>query len=76
MDNDKLEINNLHEDDSFDVIVNGELEIHIRRNDIGYSVDLYKYVDPDKVDDDFYFDDTFIAGVTALDSDLEDEVED
>lgn len=62
---------NLVEDEFFDVIVNNQLEIHIRRNDIGYSVDLYKYVPQENMQEDHAFDDDFISGCTALDDDFE-----
>ena len=59
------------EDDAFDVIVNGELEVHIKRNDIGYSVDLYRHATQEEMEDDDYdFDDDFISACTALDDDL------
>lgn len=59
------------EDDYFDVIVNDQLEIHIRRNDIGYSVDLYKYISQENMQEDHAFDDSFISGCVALDDDFE-----
>ena len=36
----------LHEDDAVDILINGELELHIKRNDIGYSFDFYNPADP------------------------------
>ena len=59
------------EDDYFDVIVNDQLEIHIKRNDIGYSVDLYKYIPQESMQEDHDFDNDFISGCTALDDDFE-----
>lgn len=75
MDKDKIQIK-MVEDDAFDVIVNDELEVHIRCNDIGYSVDLYKYVPQETMEDDDYdFDGDFISGCTALFDDLDREDE-
>ena len=54
----------LKEDDWFDIHINNELEIHIKRNDIGYSVDLYKLKTSKFSDDDF------ISAAIALDEDL------
>lgn len=54
---------NLTEDDWYDTVVNDELLVHIKRNDIGYSVDLYNKND---LSDDGYissaivFDDDFV----------------
>ena len=63
----------LKEDEAFDVIVNGELEVHIKRNDIGYSVDLYKHATPEEMEDDDYdFDGDYISSCTAYDDDLVD----
>lgn len=66
----------LKEDEAFDVIVNGELEVHIKRNDIGYSVDLYKHATLEEMEDDDYdFDGDYISSCTALDDDLDKYVE-
>lgn len=72
---DELSIENLQlrmkEDDCFDVIVNNELEVHIRRNDVGYSVDLYRHATQEEMEDDDYdFDSDFISACTALDDDI------
>ena len=52
----------LTEDDWHDTVINDELLVHIKRNDIGYSVDLYNKND--------LSDDGFISSATALDDDL------
>lgn len=75
MENDEIKIK-LKEDDAFDVIVNGELEVHIKRNDIGYSVDLYRYATQEEMEaDDYDFDGDYISSCTALDEDLSKYVE-
>ena len=76
MDTDNIKIT-MKEDDSFDIIVNGELEVHIRCNDIGYSVDLYKHASQEDMEaDDYNFDGDFIDGMLVYFDDIRDEVED
>lgn len=59
------------EDDWFDVVINNELLVHIKRNDIGYSVDLYKNATEEEMSkDDYDFDGDFISSCIALDDDL------
>ena len=73
MNNDEIKIK-MGEDDWFDVIINNELLVHIKRNDVGYSVDLYKNSTEEEMsEDDYDFDGDFISGCTAWDDDLEDE---
>lgn len=50
---------------NYDIVVNNKLFIHICRNDVGYSVDLYKY---DKYDED---ENCYISTCTAWDDDIE-----
>lgn len=52
----------LTKDDWYDVVVNDELLVHIRCNDVGYSVDLYNKND--------LSDDGFISSATAWDDDF------
>ena len=52
----------LTEDDWHDTVINDELLVHIKRNDVGYSVDLYNKND--------LSDDGFISSVTAFDDDF------
>ena len=52
----------LTEDDWHDTVINGELLVHIKRNDIGYSVDLYNKND--------LSDDGYISSATAFDDDF------
>ena len=52
----------LTQDDWYDITVNDELGVHIKRNDVGYSVDLYNVND--------LSDDGFISSATALDDDF------
>ena len=58
----------LLEDDSFDIVINNKLEVHIRRNDDGYSFDFYRAaINPT---DDHNWDDDFITAVCLEDSDI------
>lgn len=56
----------LTEDDWYDTVINDELLVHIKRENIGYSVDLY---DKNDLSDDGYissaiaFDDNFVINV-------------
>ena len=52
----------LREDDWHDITINDQLGIHIKRNDVGYSVDLYNVHD--------LSDDGFISSATAFDDDF------
>lgn len=73
MDKDEIKIK-MGEDDWFDVVINNELLVHIKRNDIGYSVDLYKNATEEEMSqDDYDFDGDFISGCIALDDDLTNE---
>ena len=58
----------LLEDDSFDIVINKKLEVHIRRNDNGYSFDFYKTATSPTEDHDW--DSDFISAVCLEDSDI------
>lgn len=58
----------LTEDDWYDITVNDELNVHIKRNDTGYSVDLYNVND--------LSDDGFISSATATDDNFVNEDDD
>lgn len=58
----------LKENDWYDITVNDKLGIHIKRNDVGYSVDLYNVHD--------LSDDGFISSATAFDDDFINEDDD
>ena len=61
----------LHEDDAVDILVNKELELHIKRNDIGYSFDFYNPTDAKAMEEDDYdFDGDFIKGFVIEDDEL------
>ena len=61
----------LHEDDAVDILINGELELHIKRNDIGYSFDFYNPTDAKAMEEDDYdFDGDFIKGFVIEDDEL------
>lgn len=52
----------LTNDDWHDTVINDELLVHIKRNDVGYSVDLYNKND--------LTDDGYISSATAFDDDF------
>ena len=60
---------NMHEESSFDLIINDQVEIHIRKNFDGVSVDLYKHISQDDIDEDHDFDNDLLASCYAFDSD-------
>lgn len=61
----------LHNEDCKDLVINEELEVHIRRNDTGYSFDFYKHASASAMEDDDYdFDGDFINGTVILDDEL------
>ena len=61
----------LHEDDAVDILINGELELHIKRNDIGSSFDFYNPADAKAMEEDDYdFDGDFIKGFVIEDDEL------
>lgn len=61
----------LHEDDAVDILINKELELHIKRNDIGYSFDFYNPADAKAMEaDDYDFDGDFIKGFVIEDDEL------
>ena len=58
----------LKEDDWYDITVNDQLGVHIKRNEVGYSVDLYNVHD--------LSDDGFISSATAFNDDFINEDDD
>lgn len=52
----------LKEDDWYDITVNDQLGIHVKRTEVGYSVDLYNVHD--------LSDEGFISSATAFDDDF------
>ena len=65
---DDIEIIDLQEDESHDIEINNKLVVHIKRNDVGYSVDTYKKTDEPS-------DDAYIDSMTVWDDDLEDDLD-
>lgn len=65
----------LHEDDAVDILINKELELHIKRNDIGYSFDFYNPADAKAMEEDDYdFDGDFIKGFVIEDDELAESI--
>ena len=65
----------LHEDDAVDILINKELELHIKRNDIGYSFDFYNPADAKAMEEDDYdFDGDFIKGFVIEDDELSEPI--
>ena len=58
----------LKKDDWYDITVNDQLGVHIKRNEIGYSVDLYNVHD--------LSDDGFFSSVTVFNDDFINEDDD
>lgn len=58
----------LKEDDWYNITVNDQLGVHIKRNEVGYSVDLYNVHD--------LSDAGFISSATAFDDDFINEDDD
>lgn len=57
--------------DWYDVIINDELQLHISRNETGYSIDCYRYAEQTEMEDEDYdFDSDFITSCTVNDEDL------
>lgn len=66
-----VNVESLVEDDFIDVVINGQLELHIKRNDTGYSIDAYKHVAPE--DEERDYDADFIDALCIDDDQLEPE---
>ena len=62
----EVQVQNLHEDEFFDIKINNELLIHVKRNDTGYSVDVYR----DNNDPELMEDSGFLNSLTVWDDDL------
>lgn len=65
---DDIEIIDLQEDESHDIEIDNKLVVHIKRNDVGYSVDTYKKANE-------FSDDVYLDSMTVWDDDLEDDLE-
>lgn len=65
---DDIEIIDLQEDESHDIEIDNKLVVHIKRNDVGYSVDTYRKASE-------FSDDVYLDSMTVWDDDLEDDLE-
>ena len=65
---DDIEIIYLQEDESHDIEIDNKLVVHIKRNDVGYSVDTYRKANE-------FSDDVYLDSMTVWDDDLEDDLE-
>jgi hypothetical protein len=65
---DDIEIIDLQEDESHDIEIDNKLVVHIKRNDVGYSVDTYKKANE-------FSDDVYLDSMTVLEDDLEEDLE-
>ena len=66
----------LQEDNSIEVILNNELQLHIKRNELDYTVDFYKWATDEEMSaDDYDFDSDYIKSVSVLDEELQEESE-
>lgn len=68
-----VNVETLMEDDFIDVVINGQLELHIKRNDTGYSIDAYKHVAPEDENEERDYDADFIDALCIGDDQLEPE---
>ena len=63
-------------DDNLNIVVNGDLEIHVSESvDGGYNLSFYKAVDQDKVSDNHDYDSDFIHGFWISPKSLKQEEE-
>ena len=65
---DDIEIIDLQEDESHDIEIDNKLVVHIKRNDVGYSVDTYKKANE-------FSDDVYLDSMTVWDDDLEEDLD-
>lgn len=61
----------LKEDDFIDVVLNHDLELHIKRNDCGYSIDAYKHWPEEEMTEDHDYDNDFIDALVIDDDTLD-----
>ena len=76
---DDIEIIDLQEDESHDIEIDNKLVVHIKRNDVGYSVDTYRkaneFSDGSHKKANEFSDDVYLDSMTVWDDDLEDDLE-
>lgn len=72
---DDIEIIDLQEDESHDIEVDNKLIVHIKRDDVGYSVDVYRKANEFGVNShrkaNEFGDDVYLDSVTVWDDDLD-----
>ena len=64
-------VDTLVEDDFIDVVINGKLELHIKRNNTGYSIDGYKHVATEDENEERDYDADFVDALCIGDDQLE-----
>ena len=68
---DVIKIDGLVIENNIDIIVNGELELHLIHSPDGYIIDCYKPLNPEEDTEEHDYDEDFIDSFTILSGDLE-----
>ena len=70
---DLIKVEDLAIENNVDIIVNGELELHIIHSPDGYIIDLYKSLRPEDETEDHDYDADFIDSISVGNDQLEPE---
>lgn len=70
---DLIKVDELAIENNVDIVVNGELEIHLIHSPDGYIVDLYKSLPPEEDTEDHDYDADFLDSVIISNDQLEPE---
>ena len=70
---DLIKVEDLAIENNVDVIVNGELELHIIHSPDGYIIDLYKALAPEDETEEHDYDADFIDSIQVTNDQLEPE---
>ena len=70
---DLIKVDELARENNVDIVVNGELEIHLIHSPDGYIVDFYKALAPEDEDEDHDYDADFIDSICVGNDQLEPE---
>lgn len=67
----KVVVDMMGKEDSIEIDINERLTIRVKRDEDGYSVDLYKYLPPEEETEEHDFDGDFIDSITVSEDQLE-----
>lgn len=70
---DLIKVDNLAKENNVDIVVNGELEIHLIHSPDGYIVDFYKALLPENETEEHDYDADFLDSITIGEDQLEPE---